>query len=139
MLCINPALTGASYSISSTAVVKCPVNCMICDNQSICSQCAPGYTVVGSMCLGCQGTCKTCYPGNVSACLSCTNGYYMDGVSCIKCNVNNCFNCELMASICAMCNEGFYLNNGSCVKCTGENCIGCNYLGQCTKCSSGMR
>lgn len=140
--------------------MKCPSNCITCENESKCTGCKPSFSgercsddcnkncvdglceINGTCTYGCNnskygaGCSKNCslncmHCYNKYGCEKCLPGFY--GSTCEgKCN-DQCFNCTFY--VCEVCKPGFYgsLCDGNCP----SQCLTCDSEDFCTSCRDG--
>jgi hypothetical protein len=91
---------------------RCTVtNCRLCYNN-VCTDCLPGYYLVGQICTRCTTNCSLC---DSRGCHGCLNGYYLNvqGI-CMPCTISYCFVC--VNDTCTECEPPKTINpsNGQC-------------------------
>ena len=121
---------------------------------------ADGLSLVSSLCVTCDTSCKKCTGKAASQCTACYSGKYLLAAnsSCVPCNTDNygplgtdCVNCDtscLTCSVgasptsCTSCPSGTYLllSNNSCVSCnvdgyfiSSDECLQCD--SECLTCN----
>ena len=154
---------------SNKTCTTCVSNCKICQNSSNCNECNVGYYLKSGKCVKCPQNCMHCNETkcincsisyffnstNMSECVSCnTTGYFKNLTSkkCDKCIPNcdmcsdmyTCNNCSKNLFVmypdqkeCVLCNKsGQYQNMSekSCYNC-GSNCSKCQSMSMCATCS----
>lgn len=115
---------------------------MRCSSGTLCSNCAPGYSLSGNACTKvCTITnCATC--DSTTTCGLCAQGYSLNALkkTCtLQCSVLNCATCS-SATVCGTCNTGFSLVNTYCVpQCqTGSLNTGNTTNPTCEVCSASI-
>ena len=106
-----------SAATGDTNCLKCPVNCVACTSNTVCTTCAVGFTQpqsnAGANPQICTAPCNNCLACSAPA-LTAANS----------------------PGTCSSCKEGFYLKAPACEPCTG-NCKACTGANQCTTCNDG--
>jgi proprotein convertase subtilisin/kexin type 5 len=123
------------YPDQNDTCINCPVNCLICFNATMCSDCDLGYTPVKGTCIqNCKettqfltlGECKACPEG----CLSCLNLEI-----CIQCDTQNNF--TMIENKCVKaCKPGTFGTPLGCELCP-KACVDCTSPFQCDSCADG--
>ena len=122
----------------------CPSNCISCNFEGKCTQCADGYAPHNGVCVCAIPNCLDCWE---SICVQCVPPLIpspLDGTRCVpmitpftQCSVDNCAQCYL-PNRCSICFPGYTLSlNGTCEKinCTTANCELCSFLDEtCFQC-----
>ncbi|EAR91957.3 variant specific surface protein S2, putative (macronuclear) [Tetrahymena thermophila SB210] len=141
---INTCVTcnGLGYykQVITQTCIKCPNNCLTCDQKGSCTQCMQFYFQNLNAqkiydCQACNSDCYSCNGNTNKDCIQCTNSKYIDTISkicvicdtqknyiqgnyCIKCD-NSCLGCNGATNQnCLACNQGYYKDNtNSCQPC----------------------
>ena len=100
----QPALvtcTRTSPPLTPTLSLLQP-NCVACDRDGKCAQCAAGFTAVGGVCKPCTVNCTACAPGKPGICTACGEGAYVGngGRSCLAVS-GGCMRNERVVACCA--------------------------------------
>lgn len=138
--CITCMTPFASSAFDNGTCFTCPIpNCLSCNanSQSICAQCAAGYTPnsANTVCSwGCPSPlCTVCTTSaGTSTCTQCVSGYTLNAAVCLKCqNAPICTQCSpTNTASCSQCMAGYYVtSSNTCSPCAISTCISCTNNG----------
>ena len=75
---------------SNIIQVMCPVNCLTCSSETVCTKCKTGYSLLDGKCYNdsiqeCNVSgCQTCVSGSTTKCAVCKSGYELSGYLCVR-------------------------------------------------------
>ena len=110
--CSSPTSAACQHALLTCTCTSSPLtpnlplpqpNCLVCDRDGKCSQCAAGFTFVGSVCKPCTvNFCDACAPGKPGICTACGVGAYVGngGRSCLPVS-GGCMRNEGVVAHCA--------------------------------------
>lgn len=142
------ATDNLCYSCSASPFLQsnfAPGSCSVCQvstttiTQLICTTCASGYYLAGSICTFCPSSCSACSSSTI--CTNCSTGYLLSATTCQPCSQTypNCLYCNSVE--CTDCQSGYYtVDNKHCVSaCLVSNCLSCQPKNNqfCTQCKQG--
>ncbi|OAF67584.1 hypothetical protein A3Q56_04693, partial [Intoshia linei] len=130
------AVTGGTpyWNELTSTCLNCPLNCLECIDNSICTKCIIGYYFNNEnvACEACLSGCLVC--ASVDICSDCGVGYFFnsESLNCEDC-VTNCNECTDKFS-CQECAINTYFDVNICKECI-NNCIECSTNRSCSKCA----
>jgi hypothetical protein len=162
------AICNTGYYLSTQNIcVILPNNCLTCNSNGVCTNCAAGYIAASGQCVAGTAYCQSFDP-STALCLSCIQGYYLTANNrcqtlpqfCLSAAVNgSCTNCrggytaaagicvvtiancviynQNNADYCYQCSPGYYLNTVYTCSLLPPFCLAANNLGYCLNCQQG--
>lgn len=115
-------------------------NCANCSSLTVCTDCDPGFFLLGGRCIRCPTNCLTC--DSATVCTLCAPGFNLVNGKCVKACPACCLTCTYDAQgnpVCTSCLNSFVFTNGKCSACSVgipycANCRNC----VCTRCQTGF-
>jgi len=115
------------------------MNCEICQEDAICTECKPGYYLKNKLCSKCPASRENCTYSEFTKLIDgdCSLGFFYNKstLSCNSITIENCMQLDDTNTDCIRCSSGYRLTfDGYCVPACIPNCLTCSSPYTCDVC-----